>query len=125
MLASTSAKHQHVWQKEPPGGELFSDRAPEEKHGDELDKAHNTFWTRLEELQRLRLRLEEDPEFGNSSDWPMVVEWCSTCAITREVRLVLPEEEMEVFEVEKSGRGSRTRRMLAFQLMLTAKRGYS
>ena len=144
MLTSTSAMHhQHVWQKEPPKGELFSDRPSDERHGDELDKAHNFFWTSPEELQRLRLLLEKDPDLENSSDWPMVVEWCSSCAITNVVKLVLPEEEMKVLEpavkVEESkdvgtqtgrqkprrkgGRGSRTRRMLAFQLMLTVKRG--
>ena len=86
----------------------------------------------------------EDPDYEISSDWPEVVEWCSSCASTRVVKLVLPEEGMKVLEpaveVEastadastqtpkrrprrKGGRGSRARRMLAYQLMLTVKRG--
>ena len=158
MLASASAMcHDHVWQKEPPEGERFSKRPSDERHGDKLDVAHNSYWSSPEELQRLRFLLVEDPEFENSSDWPMVVEWCSSCAITRVVKLVLPEEEVKVVEpaveVEektaldeeeersdssardactqtprqkprrRGGLGSRTRRMLAYQLMLTAKRG--
>ena len=118
------------------------------------DMAHNSFWFSKEELQRLRLLLKEDPDFDNSTDWPIVIEWCSSCAISREVKLVLPEE-IEVLEppveVEegttdtkvdekkvssdaftqtprqrprrRGGRASRARRMLAYQLMLTVKRG--
>ena len=133
--------HQHVWQKEPPDG---INRTSEERHGDKVDMAHNSHWAGPEELQNLRLLLVEDPEYEDSSDWPEVVEWCSSCANTRVVKLVLPEEGMEVLEpaaeVEenttdactqtpkrrprrKGGRGSRARRMLAYQLMLTVKRG--
>ena len=66
----------------------------------------------------------------------MVVKWCSTCAITRVVKLVLREELMKLqgpaVEVKESKdvgtqtrqklrRKGRTRRMLAFQLMLIVK----
>ena len=137
--------HQHVWQKEPPDG---INRTSEERHGDKLDMAHNSHWAGPEELQNLRLVLEEDPEYENSSDWPQVVEWCSSCAITRVVKLVLPEEGMEELELiadckvegevpsrdastqtprqkqrRRGGRRSRTGRLLAFQLMLSVKRG--
>ena len=133
--------HQHVWQKEPPDG---INRTSEERHGDKVDMAHNSHWAGPEELQNLRLLLVEDPDYEISSDWPEVVEWCSSCASTRVVKLVLPEEGMKVLEpaveVEastadactqtpkrrprrKGGRGSRARRMLAYQLMLTVKRG--
>ena len=144
--------HQHAWQKEPPDGII---RTSDERYGDKRDLAHNSFWTSPEEIQELRLVLKKDPDFENSTDWPMVVEWCSSCAITRVVKLVLSEEEIKVLEpaleVERSttdfkmdekkticdvctqtprqkprrrgGRGSRTRRMLAYQLMLTVKRG--
>ena len=77
---------------------------------------------------------------------PPTVEWCSTCTSTRLVRLLLEDvkEETKVVEVEKAscceataldactqtpqrrrrgGRGSRVRRLLAFQLMLTKKKG--
>ena len=99
-----------------------------------LDVAHNSFWTSPEELKRLRLLREEDPEFENSSDWPMVVEWCSSCAITMEVKLVLPYQE-EVPKVscelssgmkvkrKRGGGGSRLRRLLAHQLMLSERWG--
>ena len=98
-----------------------------------LDVAHNSFWSSLEELKRLRLLREEDPEFENSSDWPMVVEWCSICAITKEVKLVLPQQE-EVPKVscklssgmkvkKRGGGGSRLRRLLAHQLMLSERWG--
>ena len=132
--------HQHVWQKEPPDG---INRTSEERHGDKVDMAHNSHWAGPEELQNLRLLLVEDPDYEISSDWPEVVEWCSSCASTRVVKLVLPEEGMKVLEpaeVEastadactqtpkrrprrKGGRGSRARRMLAYLLMLTVKRG--
>ena len=134
--------HQHVWQKEPPDGIT---RDGDEKYGDMRDMAHNSFWTSREELQRLRLLLKKDPDFEKSTDWPMVVEWCSSCAITRVVKLILPEEinvlepPVEVDEKKGScdaftqtprqrprrrgGRASRARRMLAYQLMLTVKRG--
>ena len=99
-----------------------------------LDVAHNSFWTSPEELKRLRLLREEDPEFENSSDWPMVVEWCSSCAITKEVKLVLPDKEevpklscnlssgMKV-KKKRGGGGSRLRRLLAHQLMLSERWG--
>ena len=144
--------HLHVWQKEPPDGIV---RTSDDRYGDMRDLAHNSFWTSPEEVQELRLVLEKEPDYENSKDWPMVVEWCSSCAITRGVKLVLPEEE-ENKEVEatlteckvekerascceatardagtqtprrkkrKGGRGSRMRRLLAFQLMLSQKKG--
>ena len=48
---------QHVWQKEPPDA---ISRTSEDKYGDKRDLAHNSFWTSLEELQRLRLLVDED-----------------------------------------------------------------
>ena len=126
--------HQHVWAKEPPKGEQFSKRPSVDRRGDMLDVAHNSFWTSPEELKRLRLLREEDPEFENSSDWPMVVEWCSSCAITKEVKLVLPDQEelpkvscelssgMKV-KRKRGGGGSRLRRLLAHQLMLSERWG--
>ena len=136
--------HQHVWLKEPPDG-----RTSDDKYGDMRDMAHNSFWTSKEELQRLRLLVDEDPEYERSSDWLGLVEWCSSCVITRVVKLVLPDEIQvpEPGEVEKSaaanskvscnaftqtprqrprrrgGRGSRARRMLAYQLMFTVEHG--
>ena len=134
--------HQHVWLKEPPDG-----RTSDDKYGDMRDMAHNSFWTSKEELQRLRLLVEEDPEYETSSEWPGLVEWCSSCADSRVVKLVLPEEIQVHGEVVEStaafskvscnaftqtprqrprrrgGRGSRARRMLAYQLMLTVKQG--
>lgn len=130
--------HVHQWQSKPPEGDLWWSRSNEERCADEKDMAYNLGWSSPEEHQRLRLLLAEDPDFENSSDWPMVVEWCSSCTITREVKLVLPDEDGKVLEAtvhdastqtpqvkrrRRGGRGSRTRRMLAFQLMLTAKRG--
>ena len=125
--------HQHAWQKEPPDGII---RTSDERYGDKRDLAHNSFWTSPEELQELRLRLMKEPDFENSTDWPMVVEWCSSCADTRAVKLVLPEEEakgLEPGEVKTSTDSKvscdavtqtpRHRRMLVYQLMLTVKRG--
>ena len=85
--------HQHIWQKEPPDeGKLLRSRTADERQGDEEDMAYNSGWACPEELQHLRLLVEEDPNFENSSDWPEVVEWCSSCTITRVVKLVLPNE---------------------------------
>ena len=92
--------HQHVMQKEPPDA---ISRTSEDKYGDKRDMAHNSFWTSLEELKRLWLLLDEDPEFEKSSDWPVLVEWCSSCGSTRGVKLVLPKKIKEPgLEVEES-----------------------
>ena len=152
--------HQHHWCDEPPDGKLFFNKTFDERYGDEEDLAHNSYWTSPEELQRLRVLVEKDPEYETSSSWPMLVEWCSSCSITRLVRLVLPKEESKVLEAEvkeevvetapdckvkeeevsceataqdastqtprrrrRGGRGSRMRRLLAYQLKLTQKRG--
>ena len=131
--------HEHVWQKEPP-----DNRTSEDKYGDKRDMAHNSFWTSLEELQRLQGLVEKDPDFENSSDWPGLVEWCPSCGSTRVVKLVLPTGESVVLETEaqasceatakdastqtsprrrRGGRGSRMKRLLAFQLMLSQRKG--
>ena len=132
---------QHAWQKEPPDA---ISRTSDDKYEDKRDLAHNSFWTSLEELQRLRVLVDEDPEYEKSSDWPVLVEWCSSCGSTRGVNLVLPEvkegtadskvdEEKACCDAftqtprqrprRRGGRASRARRMLAYQLMLTVKRG--
>ena len=151
--------HLHQWQGEPPEGKLQWSKSWDERYGDEEDMAANAMFQSPEEIQRLRLSLKKDPEFETSSNWPSLVEWCSTCTSTRLVRLELPEEEKEVLEpvtdkeeeieavckVEeedfsceatakdactqtprrrrRGGRGSRMRRLLAFQLMLSEKKG--
>ena len=113
-----------------------------------------------EEIQHLRLLMKKDLAFETTSSWPNLVEWCSRFTSTRTVKLVLPQEEVELPEEEeemtmtdykvgeenqcceatakdaftqtlkqkprrRGGRGSRTRRMLAFQLMLTFKHSVS
>ena len=145
--------HFHHWRSEPPEGDLELNKSSEEKCADKEDMAYNSGWKSHEELQRLRLLLEEDPDFENSPNWPMVVEWCSTCSMSRVVKLVLPPDkemlEAEVMEEEeivadfkvdvvqascdactqtprrrrRGGRGSRMKRLLAFQLLLTEKKG--
>ena len=57
--------HQHLWCDEPPDG---FNRTFDERYGDEEDMAHNSHWTSPEELQRLRLLVEKDPEYEASSD---------------------------------------------------------
>ena len=115
--------------------------------------AANSMFTSPEEVNHLRSLLHNDPGLETSSSWPHLTEWCSSCKSTRSVRLVLPEEETETaMEDEETlvakqevcsdlisqdastqtpkpklrrrgGRESRTRRLLAFQAMLTVKRG--
>ena len=147
------------WQGEPPGGKLQWSKSWGEWYGDEEDVAANTMFQSPEEIQRLRLSLKKDLQFKTSSNWPSLVERCSTCTLTRLVGLELPEEEKAVMEpvagkeeeivtvckVEekdssceaiakdaftqtprrrrRGGRGSRMRRLLAFQLMLSEKKG--
>ena len=41
----------------------------------------------------------KDSDFVNSSSWPKLTEWCSSCTRTRLVKLVLPREE-KVFKEE-------------------------
>ena len=150
--------HQHHWRDKPPEGRLFFNKTFDERYGDEEDMAHNSHWTSPEELQRLRVLVQKDPGYETSSNWPMLVEWCTSCSITRLVRLVLPAVESEVLEARvneeveetdcnveeekasceataqdastqtprsrrRGGKGSRRRRLLAFQLMLTEKKG--
>ena len=140
--------HHHQWQSHPPEGKLSLSKSWDENYGDEEDMAANDMYNSPEEIQHLRESLEKDPGFENSSSWPHLVQWCSSCKVTRSVRLVLPKEEIkpvkeeeETLEVIKSkthdactqtprskqrrrgGQGSRTRRLLAFQAMLTVKRG--
>ena len=70
---------------------MWWSRSNDERCADEKDMAYNLEWSSPEEHQRLRLLLAEDPDFENSFDWPMIVEWCSSCTISRVVKLVLPD----------------------------------
>ena len=144
--------HHHEWQSEPPEGKLVWSKSWDERYGDEEDMAANAMYNCPEEIHRLRQLLKKDPSLKTSSSWPQLVEWCSSCTSTRTVRLVLPMEEAEIVEEEteaeaacnvgeekkscdactqtpcrkpkrRGGQGSRRRRMLAFQLLLTVKRG--
>ena len=137
--------HHHQWQNEPPEGKLFWNKSFDERYGDDEDLASNAMLNSPEEVQRLRLLLRKDPDFETSSSWPHLVEWCSTCTTTRTVRLVLPPEESKPVvkaEVDKDlvkegcelaagmkvkrrrgGGGSRLRRLLAHQLMLSERWG--
>ena len=102
------------------------------------DLAHNSFWTSTEEVQGLQLLLKKDPDFENSTDWPGIVEWCSSCAISRVVKLVLPKDTTVLESASaqdactqtpsrtrkrRGGGGSRFRRLLAHQLMLSERWG--
>ena len=146
--------HLHQWRGEPPEGKLQWSKSWDERYGDEEDMAANAMFQSPEEIQRLRLSLEKDPKFETSSNWPSLVDWCSTCTSTRLVRLEKEmlepatdkeEEIVAVCKVEeedssceatvkdactqtpqrrrRGGRGSRMRRLLAFQLMLSEKKG--
>ena len=99
MLAPTNAMpHQHHWQSEPPEGKFTWSKSWDERYGDEEDVAANAMYASPEEITRLRLELKKDPDYATSSNWPSLVEWCSSCTSTRLVGLVLPEEEHEVKE---------------------------
>ena len=142
--------HQHHWCDEPPDGRLYFNKTFDEQYGDEEDMATNSMLTSPEELQRLRCRLAEDPDFENSSSWPKLTEWCSSCTKIRLVRLVLPPEEEKISVLtavegvvkkescdaqdactqtpsrtrkRRGGGGSRFRRLLAHQLMLSERWG--
>ena len=153
LASTSSMGHHHKWQHEPPEGKLQWAKSWDERFGDEEDMAANAMYNSPEEIQQLRQLLKRDPGLVTSSSWPHLMEWCSTCTSSRMVRLVLPEEEAEVVEEEmyaetegkvgeenkscadactqtssrkqkrRGGRGSRMRRMLAFQLQLSVKKG--
>ena len=93
--------HQHHWRDEPPEGRLYFNKSFDERYGDEEDMATNSMLASPEELQRLRCILAKDPNFQNSSSWPKLTEWCSSCTKTRVVKVVLPTEEEKVLEEEK------------------------
>ena len=88
--------HHHQWQNEPPEGRIMWSKSFDERYGDEEDMAANAMFNDPEEIHRLRLHLKKDPSFETSSIWPYLVEWCSTCPLSRTVRLVLPPEQREV-----------------------------
>ena len=102
VLAPTNAMpHHHHWQSEPPDGKFTWCKSWDERYGDEEDMAANAMSTSPEEIIRLRLELKKDPDYAASSNWPSLVEWCSTCTTTRLVRLVLSEEEHEAVAKEE------------------------
>ena len=83
---SCAMGHKHEWCNEPPiVPTIYFNKSFDERYGDEEDEASNSFLTSPEELQRLRLLLEKNPDFEASSSWPQLVEWCSSCTQTRMV----------------------------------------
>ena len=115
----------------------------------------------LEDVEDLRDNMRKDAGFKDSSSWPTLTEWCSSCLAMRSVKFIMPVEQEEVILEEaevtvsdgekaekvdtencpdagadvgssepranrkkrKGGRGSRLRRLLVHQLLLTEKRG--
>ena len=101
VLSSTNTTgHQHQWCNEPPEGKLYFSKTFDQRYGDEEDMATNAYLTSPEEIQRLKCLVEKDPHFVNSSSWPKLTEWCSSCTRTRLVKLELPREEEKVFKEE-------------------------
>ena len=168
--------HQHQWCSHPPEGEVRKSKTWDEQEWDEEEMVTNA--RVLEDIEDLRLKIQKDPGFRESSSWPTLTEWCSMCLEMRFVKFVLPDdqednivkdlEEIVVMENEneevkgeegegeenqrkpaeedegkrpdarakvgssepgahrrkrKGGRGSRMRRLLVHQLLLTEKRG--
>ena len=96
-MASINAKgHHHEWQSKPPDGKLEWSKTWDERYWDEEELAANFMYSSPEEISRLKNLLKQDPGFENSSSWPHLTEWCSTCTATRSMKLVLPEEEAKV-----------------------------
>ena len=96
-MASINAKgHHHEWQSKPPDGKLEWSKTWDERYWDEEELAANFMFSIPEEISRLKNLLKQDPGFENSSSWPHLTEWCSTCTATRSMKLVLPEEEAKV-----------------------------
>ena len=101
VLSSTNTPgHQHQWCNEPPEGKLYFSKTFDQRYGDEEDMATNAYLTSPEEIQRLKCLVEKNPHFVNSSSWPKLTEWCSSCTRTRLVKLELPREEEKVFKEE-------------------------
>ena len=46
----------------------------------------------VEDIEDLRLKVKQDPGFRESSSWPSLTEWCSSCVQMRYVKFVMPEE---------------------------------
>ena len=92
--------HRHQWQSEPPQGKLSLGKSWDKIYGDEEDMAANAMYNSHEEIQQLRNLLLKDLDFETSSNWPQLIEWCSTCTETRIVKLILPEEDTATSEAE-------------------------
>ena len=151
--------HQHHWCSYPPEGKLRRNKTWDEQEWDEEEMVTNA--RVLEDVEDLRDNMRKDAGFKDSSSWPTLTEWCSSCLAMRSVKFIMPVEQEEVILEEaevtvsdgekaekvdtencpdagadvgssepranrkkrKGGRGSRLRRLLVHQLLLTEKRG--
>ena len=82
--------HKHQWCSYPPEGEVRRRKTWDELEGDEEEMVTNA--RVLEDIEDLRLMVKKDPGFRESSSWPTLTEWCSSCVEMRYVKFVMPEE---------------------------------
>ena len=74
------------WQSKPSEGELEWNKSFDDRHtecrpgglGSQLGVDHH----QPRGASASAALLEEDSNFEDSSDWPLVVEWCSSCSIS-------------------------------------------
>ena len=90
--------HQHYWCSHPPEGKLRRNKTWDEQEWDEEEMVTNA--RVLEDVEDLRVNMRKDAGFKDSSSWPNLTEWCSSCLAMRSVKFVIPVEQEEVIVKE-------------------------
>ena len=83
--------HRHQWCSYPPEGEVRRSKTWDELEGDEEDMVTNA--RVLEDIEDLRFKIRKDPGFRDSSSWPTLTEWCSSCVEMRFVKFIMSDDQ--------------------------------
>ena len=80
--------HQHHWCSYPPEGKLRRNKTWDEQEWDEEEMVTNA--RVMEDVEDLRVNMRKDAGLKDSSSWPNLTEWCSSCLAMRSVKFVIP-----------------------------------
>ena len=84
--------HKHHWRSYPPEGEVRRSKTWDELEWDEEEMVTNA--RVLEDIEDLRLKVSKDQGFRESTSWPTLTEWCSSCIEMRVVKFTMPDDNM-------------------------------